>query len=137
MNKIKDLVFLVLSTDLSYNEAAKADFHRLARYAARRIAKELELPRGSFSIRSNKAGIAVSGEVTLHADNLYIQFGQSCVVRDRFMFRHCSGQKDYTGKRNRWMRWDALLDFDKAIHEFKLAQENRWEHPHIPQWLPA
>lgn len=119
MNKtIKDLITLVETTSLSYNEDAKAKFHRLAKKAAQIIADKLKLEASSYTIRSNKGGIAVSGEVTLHGDWLYLQFAQGSVAGS-FMYRACRGQKDYTGGRNRWMKWRDLADLDKACTAFE------------------
>jgi len=105
--------------DVSYKEAEKEWFLRLARCVLREIAKRLGLQKDQFDLRTNKAGIAVSGEVTLHTDKIYIQFGQSCVFPPSFMYRSCKDRKDYTGGMNNWMEWDQLLDFDKAIKRFK------------------
>lgn len=126
---VNKLVSLVLSTSLSYNEDAKAEFHRLGRLVCKEIAKALELPTGTFDIRSNKGGIAVSGEVMLHSDSLYLQLSEGVDFGDgrKFMFRYCNGRKDYSGGANRWMRWDHLMnDFEDAIREIKLAVENKW-----------
>lgn len=121
---VKKLVVLVRSTNLSYNEEPKAEFHRLAKKVAKDVAKELDLAKGAFEVRSNMAGIAVSGEVTLHAYNVYIQFDQS-FIQGQFMYRHCDGLKDYSGGVNRWMNWGDLLNWDKAIQSFRSAQAGR------------
>jgi hypothetical protein len=43
---------------------------------SRQLATALRLRAGSFDLRSNKAGIAMSGEVTLHHARVYIQVSQ-------------------------------------------------------------
>ncbi len=43
----------------AYNEPQKHLFHREARKRLQALAEELFLPRHSYSIRSNKAGLAV------------------------------------------------------------------------------
>lgn len=50
----------------SYDEQHKRRFHTIARSRLKKLAAELNLPSGCFDLRSNKAGIAVSGEITLH-----------------------------------------------------------------------
>lgn len=60
----------------SYDEQQKRRFHTTARSRLKKLAAELALPPGSFEIRSNRAGIAVSGEVTLHHTAAYIQVGR-------------------------------------------------------------
>lgn len=52
-------------------------------------------------MRSNAAGPAVSGEVTLHSDELYVQV--SCNGGGgEVMYRRCRRRRDYTGERNNY-----------------------------------
>jgi hypothetical protein len=52
----------------------------------------------SFDLRSNQGGVAVSGEVTLHADRLYVQASQPTTGSDTgILFRSCDGRRDYVG----------------------------------------
>lgn len=60
----------------SYDEQQKGRFHTTARSRLEKFAAELNLPSGSYDLRSNKAGIPVCGEITLHHDHNYIQVGQ-------------------------------------------------------------
>lgn len=55
----------------SYDEQQKRRFHTMARSRLRRLAAELNLLPGSYDLQSNKAGVAVSGEVTLHHGCVY------------------------------------------------------------------
>lgn len=121
MKELKELVELVTKLDLAYE--GKEKFHRLGKRVCRQIADAIGLQEGSFDIRSNKGGIAVSGEVTLHGEHIYIQLSQSCFGnRDRFMYRSCRDRRDYTGGPNRWMDWNDLLNkWDMAIGEFRDA----------------
>ena len=48
-------------------------FHREGLTLLRSLAKRMGLAKGSFQVRSNKAGDAVYGEVTLHAETFYVQ----------------------------------------------------------------
>ena len=60
---------------------------------------------------SNRGGIAVSGEVTLHADDLYVQVSQSTMGSDAgILFRSCKGRHDYTGGQNHVSSLDLLND---------------------------
>jgi hypothetical protein len=54
---------------VAYDADAKDAFHRNARRQLKLLAAALGLPPAKFDLRSNKAGIAVSGEITLHADH--------------------------------------------------------------------
>jgi len=60
----------------AYDSEVKRRFHTTARARLRRLATTLRLPLGSFDLRSNLGGIAVSGEITLHHDDVYIQVCQ-------------------------------------------------------------
>lgn len=100
----------------------KEEFIKLSKAYLRMISKELGLSKGEFEIRVNRGGAAVSGEITLHSDTLYVQFSQSCLGTDfGFMYRSCKGRKDYTGGTNRWMKWDKLTDIAFVKEEFKKA----------------
>lgn len=95
--------------DLSYNEKDKDAFHRAGKKALKALAVKLELPAGSYDIRSNKAGIAVSGEVTLHSEKLYIEIGQSFGSNGlKVLFRTCKGRRDFTGGQNNFADIDRF-----------------------------
>lgn len=114
---VTELVNLVTTEQLAYNHEGKEKFHKLAKKVAKEIAHRLNLPSGSYEIRSNKAGIAVCGEVTLHGEHIYIQLSQGWNL-PRFMYRYCANQKDYTGGVNQWMDWQDFENFDQAIETF-------------------
>jgi hypothetical protein len=97
---------------------AKQDFHRTGRRVLKAIATQMGLPEGSYDIRSNLGGIAVSGEITLHGENIYIKFSQSTMDGNQFFYRKCNGRKDYSGERNHWMKYEDLLNFNNAIEQF-------------------
>lgn len=102
----------------------KRAFHSNGKVVLRAVAAALGLAEGSYDIRSNKAGIAVCGEVTLHAEGIYIQLSQG-LMGDKFMYRSCKGRKDYTGGTNCWMSFSTLTEnFDGAIGAFRAALAN-------------
>ena len=96
----------------------KMEFHRKGKQVLKVIANELGLAPGTYDIRSNLAGRAVSGEITLHGEHIYINFEQSS-LGDIFMYRSCRDRKDCSGGSNNWMKWDALLDLPSACENFK------------------
>lgn len=99
----------------SYNEQQKRRFHTTARLRLKKLAAELHLPAGSYDVRSNKAGIAVSGEVTLHHTSAYIQVGQFGMSSGHgILIRTCKGRKDYTGGPNHFVAL-AMLDDIPAL----------------------
>lgn len=99
----------------SYDEHQKRRFHTTARSRLKKLAAELHLPSGSYEVRSNRAGIAVSGEVTLHHDSAYIQVGQFGMSSGHgILIRTCKGRKDYTGGANHFVAL-AMLDDVPAL----------------------
>ena len=94
---------------VAYDAAAKRLFHSRARSQLRRLATTLGLAPGSYDLRSNPAGIAVSGEITLHTDRLYVQASRSVMGHDSgILFRTCKGRKDYVGGPNNFASLDLL-----------------------------
>lgn len=91
----------IMSQPIGYDADRKAVFHREARRLMQGLAKALGLPGGSFDVRSNQGGIAVSGEVTLHGEQVYVQVSQPCFgPGTEVLFRRCNGRKDYSGEQN-------------------------------------
>lgn len=90
--------------------AKKRALHRDGQAFLRRLALDLGLGTDERDIRSNLGGIAVSGEVTLHADRLYVQLSESCVGEGgvSVLYRSCQGRKDYSGGRNHSTTAQAL-----------------------------
>jgi len=108
----------IATTPVAYNETAKREFLRVGRQMAIHLAARMGLNEDQYEGRVNKAGIAVSGEVTLHTDTHYIQFSQSW--NGKFLVRSCKGRKDYTGGCNHFVNWESLRDLDK-VAEFILS----------------
>jgi hypothetical protein len=96
---------------VAYDDDDKRLFHRHARRQLGLLADALGLAPGTFDLRSNQGGCAVSGEATLHGDHLYVQACQPATGSDSgVMFRTCLGRKDYTGGRNNFASLDLLND---------------------------
>ncbi len=94
---------------VSYDGAAKRAFHSRARRQLKCLANALGLAPGSYDLRSNQGGIAVSGEITLHAAHLYVQACQTATGHDSgVLFRTCQGRKDYCGGPNNFASLDLL-----------------------------
>ena len=88
-----------------YDVAQKTRFHREAKRRLKALAHALNLDTSDYDLRSNKAGPAISGEITLHAENLYVQVSQSGLG---ILIRSCNGREDYTGGRNHFVPLDWL-----------------------------
>ncbi len=98
------------STSCSYNDLQKDRFHRTAKRRLKDLAALLGWSPVSFDLRTNKAGIAVSGEITLHHEAVYVQVSQFAGGgRNGILIRSCNGRKDYHGGRNTFADL-ALLD---------------------------
>lgn len=99
---------------VAYDDLAKRQFHADGRKALKRLADALGLVEGSYDLRSNKGGIAVSGEVTLHGEEIYVQLSIGCMGRGHeILFRRVVGRKDYCGDRNHWADIAELMAPDR------------------------
>ena len=102
---------------VAYDAEAKRLFHSRAKSQLRRIATALGLEPGSYDLRSNQAGIAVCGEITLHGDRLYVQVSQSAMgYHSGVLFRTCKGRKDYVGGPNNFASLHLLNRPDELAH---------------------
>jgi hypothetical protein len=105
--------------------ARKRSFHATARSRLRMLADALYLPKGSYDIRTNAAGVAVSGEVTMHSENIYVQVSRGILGASHgVMFRTCKGRKDYTGGRNNFAPLWFLDDTDKLASKINFVLLN-------------
>ncbi|WP_196160863.1 hypothetical protein [Reinekea sp. G2M2-21] len=106
----------LLSGQLSYQYEAKEQFHRIGKSYFRDLAKRLSLSKSDFRLSSNKAGIAVSGEITLHTDKFYLQLSQSYVSygnnRHDILLRTVKDRSDYAGGPNCHLPTVLLADAD-------------------------
>lgn len=110
-----------------YTSAKKGLFHSRGKRVLLELAQKLGYGPNDFDVRSNKGGPAVSGEVILHSDSLYVQFSQSC-LGPVFMWRTCKSRKDYCGNTNQWMKWDALRNLDSVaatMMKMVVAEQNK------------
>jgi hypothetical protein len=89
--------------------ARKAAFHKDGKKFLKQLATELALTPGSYDIRSNLGGIAVSGEVTLHAEHIYVQLAETARPGAQILYRHCQGRKDYCGGQNNMVSVKSLV----------------------------
>lgn len=113
MSVERDIVHL--ETPCAYNEAAKKAFQRTAAKYLRRLAKAMSLSKGEYDLRSNQGGIAVSGEVTLHTDFLYIRVEQSVVGGSGVLIRRCASRSDYTGGQNHFVERADLVHTQRML----------------------
>lgn len=107
---------------------AKVCWHRVWKRRLNQIAKDLNWPEDSFRVRSNLAGPAILGDVTLHGEQLYIALGGSFWKNGRpdgdVLYRTVDGIGDYTGGHN---QWTTLQD----VVERPLEVFSRWKLPEV------
>ena len=86
-------------------QKAKTAFHKEGKAMLRKLAAQLGLEHGcDFRLTSNVAGPAVCGEVTLHADRIYIQLSESCTQPGAdILYRTCKTRTDYSGGPNKYV----------------------------------
>jgi hypothetical protein len=107
---------------VAYDPEVKRRFHTHARRQLLALAAALELAPCAFDLRSNAGGIAVSGEITLHADRLYVQVSQPAMGFDTgILFRSCAGRRDYCGGVNNFAPLDLLHRPAELAHRIRLA----------------
>lgn len=114
----------------------KKAFHQKYLRVLRGIAKKMGYTTETATVRSNKGGVAVLGEVMLHTDTFYVCVGGSywdsisTPGSATFFFRSCVGREDYTGGRNRQLPLAALTsDVEKVIVAFNEASAASGKEP--------
>jgi hypothetical protein len=121
-NKLARSFLEIATIPVAYNEEAKEQFHLRGRNLLKQIAADLGYAKGDFELRNNKAGIAVSGEITLHTDDLYVQFSQSYSGDIDILFRDCQHRKDYSGGQNQFMSFAYLRDYQAVLERLQAAK---------------
>jgi hypothetical protein len=119
--KLADDLQLISQQGLSYAEPRlKNQFHTVAKALLKLIAADLGYSPSAYELRSNKGGIAVGGEITLHTDDLYIQiYAGSFGGKAEILYRYCQGRRDYSGGSNNFMAIAELAeDYETAITRF-------------------
>lgn len=92
----------------------------------RKLAGALSLPDDSYSIRSNRSGPAVSGEITLHGEEVWVQLSLGALGPDNEVsFRRVGGRDDHLGDRRRFAAIRELLNperfADRLRRELRLT----------------
>lgn len=105
-------------------QARKDTMHLAGAKFLKTLAKNLGLSASQYTVRSNKAGIAVSGEVTLHADHLYVQLCSSFSRPGlQLLYRSCQSQKDYSGGQNHFIQMSDLAVPEKQAFFLKTCRQ--------------
>jgi hypothetical protein len=106
----KSRLVVLAETGVNGNAAAKDAFHRDGRIAMRALADTLSLADEDYDLRSNRGGPAVSGEITLHAQEFYVQISlPNYAPGGSLLYRRCAGRADYCGAQNHYAPFKLLL----------------------------
>lgn len=112
----------------NHHQDQKMKFHRDALKFFRSFAlNDLALSAEQFDLRSNKAGPASLGEVTLHTDSIYITWGG--LYPHQIMLRTCKGRKDYTGGHNIFIDVPQTDDELRRLLNAKIEQNKVSPNP--------
>ncbi len=88
----------------SYDEKTKKRFHKAAKAFFKKLADQLGLKKGDYTLSTNPGGIAILGDTTLHTNNWYLSAGEGLFGEPyRMLVRTVTHQKDYTGGPNQWL----------------------------------
>jgi hypothetical protein len=113
MMKEKELrALFALNGHCGYNAETKAEFRRLAMKFLRELRKAMGV---EAEVRYNAGGIAVSGDATLHTENLYLTFNADRIANNgSILYRRCKGYKDYgtgTDSPNHYVTFEAVASY--------------------------
>ena len=96
---------------VAYDPEAKRLFHRHARGSCSSSPRRSASSPATTICARTRAASPSRGEVTLHADRLYVQVSQPATGSDTgILFRSCEGRRDYVGGRNNFASLDLLHD---------------------------
>lgn len=104
----------------------KRNFHRDAPKILAELADEIGLEKSSYEIKSNLGGQAVSGEVILHGEGIYIKMFESAVGTPgiQMQYRSCKGRRDMTGGPNQAWPTPTTLNIPAMRGNFIRACKN-------------
>lgn len=112
--------------DLYDNAELKRQFYLDCRLILTWLASELGLEKGQYEIRYCKGGVAVSGDIILHSDDIYVSLSQSGLPSGMdFMWRTVKSRNDYRGNANQWSAWAELLDLPALALKMKRHIEHK------------
>ena len=100
---------LAMRQPLEYNYDNKERFRREGLKVMRALAKELGLLPAEYDLRFCAGGTAVSGDVVLHGEHVYVHLSKFWEGREVY-YRTCEGRKDYVGGRNHTCSVAELVD---------------------------
>ena len=89
-----------LADNASYDYFTKRAWRSKGTAVLRKLAKDLGLVKGTYDVRFNTGGDAVSGEAILHTDHIYICITSNTMYQNAGFARAVKSRMDYTGKQN-------------------------------------
>jgi hypothetical protein len=107
------LLALLARRGVAGDRKARRLFHSAARVALEALAQNLALEAESYAMRINKGSLAVSGDVTLHGHNLYVQVSIGRFPSHEILYRAVRGRDGYPAGKDHFARMDELLAPDR------------------------
>lgn len=104
------------------NAQRKAEFHRIGKRLLTALGKKLGVP---FKVSSNLGGVAVCGEVYLHAEHLSVNLSQSALGPAHGFYYRWEPNMQGRGRsgHNKWLSWEALRSMEGCVALFKQEME--------------
>ena len=100
------MIYLIMKKVNLYSNKKKK---KRKKKVLKELASVLELPE--CKVRSNIGGIAVSGEVILHSNSLYVLISQFS-LKPNVLVRSCKSMTDYVGGSNNYFSVIDLFNDD-------------------------
>jgi hypothetical protein len=97
----------MMAQPISYDVNLKKEFLHAGYSALNGLAGLMGLDSSDFDLRINEGGIASSGDITLHGNELYVQISQRSPSTN-ILFRTCKSRKDFVGDSNNYATIDQL-----------------------------
>ena len=105
-------IFALSRAGVGYNYHGKEQLIRLQRSWLKAFVARLGIARGTYEIRVNRGGVAVAADVTLHTEELYVQFSETFSSPHLgLLVRSVKGRKDYGSGQNCWVRADEFAEW--------------------------
>lgn len=122
-NKLAREFLEIATRHVAHDIKAKKQFHQRGKKLLLQIARDLGYHKDACEVRNNTGGIAVSGEIILHVDDLYVQFSQNNCVGDMdILYRDCLNRHDYSGGSNQFMSFAYLHDYSHVLRLLNSAK---------------
>ncbi len=124
---VEQYTVLAAGSPITSATGMKARFLSLGQKMAAKLAADLKLSKGKFSIKVNHGRDSASGVVILRSDSLFVELGQVSPV-PIFAFAGCIGRTGPKILARRWLRWsDLAFNYPTVIKSLSaVIKEGEW-----------